>query len=290
MSIDKYNNYIPSQDVVNLSNNVPLDIRGKDKTSISVNFGTSPATVTILKGSLIEHNDDFYLVNADYFFQMLNVNHNYLIFNGSSFSSAATIGTFDALKQGYYNGNDRTLKYFIDQTHEGYCNVLELMMTNKFRSIQHDHVKVKLSSNWIPPASTVSVIPFDIEIFDDNNRWNTGTYRFTANKAGYYMCIAFINLYLSAAFGSYNITFVLGIRKNGEMSIIYPFWPRLSLVLFDNNPYSGQPQSGYCHTIIYLKDGDYIDFMFDNVFSGNDYDIYLESGEEKSYACILKLL
>jgi hypothetical protein len=290
MSIDKYNNYIPSQDVVNLSNNVPIDIIGKERTAITVNFLTSPATVTILNGSLIEHNNDFYLVNADYSFQMLNVNHNYLIFNGSSFSSAATFGTFDTEKQGYYNGNDRILKFYIDQTNECYFNVLELIMTDKFRSIQHDHVKVRLSSNWIPPANTVSIIPFDIKIFDDNNRWNTGTYRFTAVKAGYYMCIVFINLYLSAAWGSHNVTFPLGIRKNGEMSIIYPQWPRLSLVLFDNNPYSGQPQSGYCHTIVYLKDDDYIEFMFHNVFSGNTYDIYLESGEEKSYACILKLL
>lgn len=137
MSIVQKNLYTPGQNLNNQAENIDLNRVGDDKTFIDVNFGTSPATITIKTGSRIEANGNLYSVESnDAIFQMASTSHNYITFNGTSFSSAASMGTFDAAKGGYYTGTTRTLRWYIDQTNSMYSIDLTIVnTTDKVQSI-----------------------------------------------------------------------------------------------------------------------------------------------------------
>lgn len=129
MAIEKVNDFIigpPAQNLSNMGENVDLNALSDDKTQITVNFGTSPATVTIKVGSIIEVNGSRYkITGSDESFQMSNATHNYITFTdspGTTFGSAASIGTYTADKQGFYQAGNliRTLKWYIDQVEDTY--------------------------------------------------------------------------------------------------------------------------------------------------------------------------
>lgn len=189
MAIIKLNNYIPGKDVENLIDNVDIDRLGVDKTMISVNYGTSPATVTVLQGSIIECSGDTYLVDADNAFSMANTSDNYLRFNGTAFSSTSSIGTFDISKQGYYSTTYRTLKFHIDQTEEVETVLLDILypdltlFSNKF-----DKIKVGLSTNGSVSTSGFGTLAQLNTIYTDFlGSFDTTNYNFTAVDSGYYL-------------------------------------------------------------------------------------------------------
>jgi hypothetical protein len=122
MAITKRNLYLPDRNLANLTVNVDDNRLGLDTSEISVDFTTSPATVTVKQGSIIEVNGNSYsITGTDYVFQMANASHNYITFTDDpavGFSSAANVGNFNAQKQGFYQTGNliRTLGYYIAQT------------------------------------------------------------------------------------------------------------------------------------------------------------------------------
>lgn len=124
-TIDQNNLYIPSQSISSLTENVDDNRFSRDETNISVNFGTTPATVSIKAGSVIEADGDTYLVEtSDFSFQMTNTTDNYVVFDPAvpDFKSASVKGTYNNTKLGVYQtGNvKRTIRWYIDQTEETY--------------------------------------------------------------------------------------------------------------------------------------------------------------------------
>lgn len=121
MAIEKRNLYSPGQNLNNQAVNIDDNRLSADKSSITVSFAVSPATVTVEVGSFIEVNGSGYtVVTADEVFQLSSAAHNYITFNGTVFASAATKGTWDAEKQGFYSGTARTLEWYIDDTNNLY--------------------------------------------------------------------------------------------------------------------------------------------------------------------------
>ena len=126
MAVTKLNEYLPGQNLTNLALNVDYNRLGCDMTDISINFGTSPYTVTIAEGSIIECNGNLYAITgSDYSFQAANNTHPYLTFTDNpsvAFSSSAAVGTFSALKSGFYQSGNiiRTLKWYVDQSGSAY--------------------------------------------------------------------------------------------------------------------------------------------------------------------------
>lgn len=268
MAIVKYNNYIAPHDVVNLSNNVPYDIIGKDQSSISVNFSVSPAEVTIKKGSLIEHNNDYYLIDSDETFTMSNAGHEYIGFNGSSFSSIANIGSYDYDKIGFYNGNYRVLKYYIHQADGWYNNLFEIQIGDEhFRSIQHDHIKVGLSGNFQPVLW--QIIPFDTVYFDDLGSWDSVNYKFIVINSGYYIIGLHVNPYTNIE-APYN-QFMGAIRINSVDMLRILGW------------YTDYSEYNHGASIFYLHNGDVVEFY---AYQGDR----LIAGENDTFAFIAKLL
>ena len=92
------NLYIPGQNLTNLALNVDYTRLGYDGIDISVNFAVSPAEVTILKGSIFEANGNFYVQDEDYTFTMSVDTHNYIGYDGDTWSSYANKGTYTAEK------------------------------------------------------------------------------------------------------------------------------------------------------------------------------------------------
>lgn len=279
MAVVKYNNYIAPHDVVNLSNNVPIDIIGKDQSSISINFGTVPATVTIKKGSLIEHNNNYYYISDDESFQMANAGHEYIGFNGSSFSSLANIGTYDYDKIGFYNGNYRVLKYFIHQSGEWYNNLFEVQIGDEhFISIQHDHIKVGLSTDFYTAAQTWEIIPFDTIYFDDLGRWDNVNYEFICANSGHYIIDLIVRPEQDLLFDPDDMVDVMvRITKNGN--------------IICDGQYYFTPQGTLARNVSdYLHAGDIIKFYVYRNAIGAFLRWYLDSGEANTTASILKLL
>lgn len=126
MGIVKLNNYLSDRYLSDLANNVDYNRLHTDKTNISVNFGTSPATVSIKQGSMIEANGNSYTVNGgDYDFQMANGTDNYIAFSEGPpviFKSVSLKGSYQNGKLGVYQSDNltRTIRWYIDQTEETY--------------------------------------------------------------------------------------------------------------------------------------------------------------------------
>lgn len=177
MAIEKINKYLPDQDLANLAENVDDNRLGLDLSEIEVSFATSPATVTIKLGSIIEVNGNWYkITSADYVFQMANATHNYITLTDNpavAFSSAAAKGTFTAAKQGYYQTGNliRTCKWFIDQTNEVYA-------IDQDNETGHGQNQTQINSFAYTLTNAVSVATFQ----QVGSTGGTGTYNYDTNR------------------------------------------------------------------------------------------------------------
>lgn len=96
----------------------------------------------------------------------------------------------------------------------------------------------------VPAGSGYTVIQFGNEDFDVNNEYNTSTYRFTAQSAGYYLVTVSGYMSTQAAEAA-----LVGIRKNGA-TIIGRKWSQAS---------NGTHAHPICTDLVYLNAGDYIE-------------------------------
>lgn len=285
MAIVKRNNYLPGQNLTNLSENVDLNRVGDDKTFISVDYGTSPATVTIEAGSIIEANGAVYDITSDEIFQMTSTSHLYIIFDGTAFSSAATIGTERPDKGGFYQSDNtsRTLKFIIDQTNSRtsldsvvlFNSADDLSITtdlyaddniiveNDIEIINGDidgevdilgNSKVRTFASSTTISGIGNPFPFDNEVFDTLGEYNNSTYVFTASEAGYYMAGCIINgSFTSGAVGrsiSMTITTTASPARVAQTQTV------------DQNGGGGIPHSLSCHGYTFLNVGDTIQFIY----------------------------
>jgi hypothetical protein len=189
MAIEKYNVYMPAQNLTNLSLNVDINRIGIDKINIDVNYGTSPATVSIKEGSIIEVNVNLYVINgSDYTFQMANATHNYITFTDNpspTFGSAAAVGTYSNDKKAYYQADNvtRTLGWFIDQSISEHFIYL-IRQTQVYDSdLMIDRVSV---SNSAPQGLDLAPMVFDIVLLDRLLNFDTVNSMFVCKYAGDY--------------------------------------------------------------------------------------------------------
>jgi hypothetical protein len=156
MAITQKNLYSTTQNLSNLTVNVDANRLGDDRTNISVNFGTTPATVSIKQGSWIEANGNIYVVDsADYSFQMNSSSDNYIYFNEAAgppptFTSGTVKGTYDNAKAGTYQANNtsRTIRWYVDQTEETYN------LDDSLQSYNIGGLKTEQNSYKVVSAST----------------------------------------------------------------------------------------------------------------------------------------
>ena len=201
MAIIQKNLYLPGQDLTNLAQNVDYNRYQDFKGTITVNFGTVPATVTVKVGTILEVNGNLYAIEtADYVFSMDNATHNYLTFTdnpGVDFGSAAAIGTYSAAKQGYYQAGNliRTLPFYINQTSKEVSRLMDEPL-NETRPRMKQWTRVLVYKNAfqdIPNSGLTTRIVFNLETYDELSEWNTVTSIFTANEAGWYLIALNIN-------------------------------------------------------------------------------------------------
>ena len=177
MAIEQLNSYMPGQNLNNLANNVDYNRLGDDKTLIEADFSGSPAEITVKIGSLWEVNGNLYTIDtADEVFTMDNAAHNYITFNeATEFGSAATAGTWDAEKQGFYqaDGVTRTLCWYIDQTDEYTRRNLTLLIGNGEDVTAEDfYIENNLTANALTVETDLQVdnslnVDNDVTIGDD---------------------------------------------------------------------------------------------------------------------------
>lgn len=184
MTIQQRNLYLPAQNLSNLSVNVDDNRLGNDQTDITVDFTTSPATVTVKQGSVIEVNGNSYVIDtADEVFQMTNATDNYITFTdnpSTAFGSASGVGTFDSQKQGYYQAGNttRTLRWYIDQTKELYDdNVFDQTI-----------VSVYLDGFQVYGANSSQAIQFSQATIDMKSEFDLTSYFFQPKESGIYEC------------------------------------------------------------------------------------------------------
>lgn len=179
------------KNLIQLGINVEYSRLGDQDLDFSVNYGTSPATVTITDKSIFECNGNRYQANGNEVFQLDNASHTYITFTKTessySFGSSATRGTYSIKKNGYYvNNTTKVFDIYIDQSGETILNLLdskpffEIPYTKKF-----DRVLAKITSDtsW----STSAVVTFDNEIFDTLGNYDNTTYTFTVAEYGIYL-------------------------------------------------------------------------------------------------------
>lgn len=68
-------------------------------------------------------------------------------------------------------------------------------------------ISVYRPTNFTIPHATWTIIPFDTELFDANNEWDTSAYMFTATEAGYYL-----------------VTFQVNIEATGDVRVLGAVW------------------------------------------------------------------
>jgi hypothetical protein len=245
MAIEKYNLYMPAQNLTNLSLNVDINRIGIDKINIDVNYGTSPATVSIKEGSIIEVNGNLYVINgSDYTFQMANATHNYITFTDNpspAFGSAAARGTYRDDKKGFYQVDNvsRTLGWFIDQSNDLYC------LDSQYKSQNLTKFKCRSSAC----NGTFYKVIFDDILYDNNDEFDAINKRFAAQNGGYYLISCFVA-----------ITWVAG----GNVSPLLSIYLNGSDIQFIRNTYipgsASIASTGINFSyLIQLKKGDYIE-------------------------------
>lgn len=239
MAITQQNLYIPGFNVPSIATNIDYDRLGVDKSVISVDYSVSPAVVTVKKGSIIEANGDTYLVDNDEVFAMANAAHNYITFDGTTFSSAATIGTWSTLKQGYYNGTVRTLRHYIDQAGETNLINIDFVCSDKTPASRY-YAKCLVYMSGDDNTAGLHIVPFDTIDYDILGNYDTVSRKFTANKSGYYL----INMHVVSV--GMNMTISIYLYKNGINT----------LDSFNLSMYGGITKHSI--TILYLNQGDYI--------------------------------
>jgi hypothetical protein len=217
MAIIQKNLYLPGQNLTNLAQNVDYNRYQDFKGTITVNFGTVPATVTVKVGTILEVNGNLYAIEtADYVFQMDNATHKYLTFTDNpavDFGSAAAIGTYSAAKQGYYQAGNliRTLPFYIDQTNASYFYLIDekdsglISVTRKY-----DRIKA-----WNAGGSGgvvgASKIIFDRIAHDVLGNFSLVNYNYVCPADGFYHIV----LNVLFAYVANNIFYTyLDIRKN----------------------------------------------------------------------------
>ena len=274
MAITQRNTYIPGQNIMNMANNIDYNRLNDCKARITVNFGVSPASVTVKVGSIIEVNGNLYCITgADYTFAMANAAHNYLTFTdnpGTAFSSSASMGTYDAAKQGYYQAGNiiRTLPFYIDQAN----SEVSYMMDENYNNIRPrmkiwSRVQVSMSANQLLGAG-VEVIKFDTETYDELGEWNVGTYTFTAYESGRYMIDVTATIDGQAVGVACDA--LLGISINAGAPTAG------CLVVSVPNAFSPFIASGSVHKLQYLKAGDHVTFVVSNGFGANNSTVYAD--------------
>jgi len=246
MGITQRNEYLPAQDLNNLSANVDDTRINGDLSRISVDFGTTPATVTVEVGSLIEVNGNTYLITTDdETFQMSSATDNYITFTdnpSTAFGSASSKGSYNTPKQGYYQAGNliRTLGWFIDQTNESY---FKIDLDNQ----PEPHCAVTMSTDFqsVSGVAAEQPIQFDTIEHDTTNSFNTGTYTYVVPEDGYYQSNAHIVLTQTANDG----TVYLSLRVNGFLLL------QSRQVFYD--PTGAREYQTYVQTrTLYLKQGD----------------------------------
>lgn len=189
MAIVQRNLYLPGRDLTNLAQNVDLNRIGMDLTDISIAFG-APSVVTVAAGSMIECNGNIYVLTTDETFNM-GGGHNYITFTDNpapAFASAAAQGTYSALKGGFYQADNvtRTLKWFIDQTGEGFNLNLNILVGQNYNLYSGMTSAVRAWDQSTNASGVAFVVPYDTEVFDVNNEYDPGTYTFTPRLPGLY--------------------------------------------------------------------------------------------------------
>lgn len=273
MAIVQFNEYIPGKDIGSAMDNVTKNFLGDDKNQIEVNYGVSPADVTIKEGVIIEVNGNRYRIEgSDFTFSMANASHNFITFTdnpSTAFSSSATLGTYSAANQGYYNGTTRTLKFYIDQANESHFVLME-KDNNLVPTVKNfDYIKVKLSSD----QTVNGVVQFDTPIYDDLNRWDSVNYRYTVVESGYYFIGQ--SQYLDNGDAT-NPTNRMHIRVNGS---------RIATGLWRKSTSPGFVSVD----ALYLEKGQYIDFESEPVLGGASIN-YLDQQEERTFATIARMV
>jgi hypothetical protein len=118
MAISKIDNFAIPKNISNLMLITNYEFLGMDKTYYTLNTATSPWTITIKAGSMIEYMGGFYMVeNNDISIQLPNnITCVILGFNGSSFLPLpAYCGyDYDSTKYGIYYMGYRIIKLYID--------------------------------------------------------------------------------------------------------------------------------------------------------------------------------
>jgi len=164
MSIDQRNVYTPTQNITNLALNVDSNRIGDDRTNITVNFTTTPATVTVKQGSTIESNGNLYIVTgADYVFQMALATDNYIALYETTpeFKSVTLKGTYDDAKAGVYQADNvtRTIRWYIDQVEETYD------INDSLQSYNKGGLKTEINSYKIDGTATKGLTVFSATQF-----------------------------------------------------------------------------------------------------------------------------
>jgi hypothetical protein len=189
MAIVQKNLYMPGQNLTNLALNVDINRLGVDKSNITVNYGTVPATVTIKEGSIIEVNGNVYAIEgADYSFQMSNATHNYITFTDNpvpTFGSAAVVGTYSNNKYAYYQADNvtKTLGWFIDQTiSEEFLYIIRQTQVLDYRFMV-DRVSV---TNSAPQFLNLAPLALDTILTDRLSNFDNVNYKFVCKYPGEY--------------------------------------------------------------------------------------------------------
>lgn len=244
MSIKNIGTFKTDKDLTLMGLNVDYERLGDQDFKFSVNYTTTPATVTVKDGSIWECNGNRYQADGDYTFQLDNANDTYIEFtdNGlTSFSSGTNRGTYSIEKNGYYTNNNKTrvLDVYIDQDGETILNLLDSKpFFNTPFVTKFDRVRTNITSDIDGPFT--GVVPFNIEVFDILSRYDSTTYRFTAVESGYYYIDS--QLYIDS-----DTSEVAYIRKNGANHSKFSYQERLFIVTY----------TASC--LMFLNKGDYVD-------------------------------
>jgi hypothetical protein len=197
--MEQLNLYLPNRDLDNLANNVDYNRLAYDGIEIDVDFGVSPAKITIKKGSLIEVNGNLYTATTDEDFTMSLASHNYIVFDGISWSSASGKGTYSPEKQGFYQSDNisKTSKWFIVDGNNTFYIDKHLYLNSNENTFNMTRIS---KNNFTPGSGQVSFTP-DIDTLDE---WSTNVA--TIKLDGLYMLTFNANLNLTAGPQSKNIS------------------------------------------------------------------------------------